>query len=191
MNASSSSSNPSAKSHSEQGQSQVEKKNRRIGFTGKNSTVQSIQLKQHLSSDAVETGDPDIKEVWFAGCHSGNSLFALILISSMIQMIFTDIGGGAVRNDVEQSLSNISLRWMVREIVAAGLGDVFDASALARAKINLEPEPTISEIEMDSTDALEALHDALWSNILWWLIEPLPFPYSLQDRNNVWHTSYV
>jgi len=99
-----SSSNPSATLHSEQGQSN-EKKNKRFGFVGNNSTAQSIQLKQHLSSDAMETGEPDIKEVWFAGCHS-------------------DIGGGAVCNDVEQSLSNISLRWMVREIIASGLGAI-------------------------------------------------------------------
>lgn len=80
---------------------------------------------------------------------------------------------------------------MVREIVASGLGDLFDASALARAKINLEPEPTIPEIEMDSTDALDPIYDQLRLNVLWWMLEILPFPYSLQDANNVWHTSYV
>jgi hypothetical protein len=185
-------SNPSATSHSEQGQSKVEKKNKRLGFVGNNSTAQSIQLKQRLSADAVEMEEPDIKEVWFAGCHGGNLLYvAFIMISGMTQMICTDIGGGAVCNDVEQSLSNISLRWMVREIIASGLGAIFDASALARAKINLDPEPTIPEIEMDSTDALDTLHDQLQSNILWWLLEILPFPYSLQDENNVWHTSYA
>ena len=109
----------------------------------------------------------------------------------MTQMICTDIGGGCVYNDVEQSLSNISLRWMVREIIASGLGTIFDVSALARAKIDLDPEPTIPEIELDSTDALDKLHDQLQSNILWWMLEILPFPYSSQDKNNVWHTSYA
>jgi hypothetical protein len=80
---------------------------------------------------------------------------------------------------------------MVREIVASGLSAIFDSSALARAKINLEPTQTIPEIEMDSTDALDPLHDALRSNILWWLLEIIPLPYSFQDMNNVWHTSYV
>ena len=80
---------------------------------------------------------------------------------------------------------------MVREIVTSGFGAMFDASALARAKINLELEPTASEIEMDSADALDPLHDELRANVLWWLLEILPFPYSLQDANNVWHTSYV
>ena len=106
-------------------------------------------------------------------------------------MICTDIGGGNVLNDVEHSLSNITLRWMVHEVIASGLSAIFDASALARAKIDLEPEPTIPEKEMDATDALEPLHDPLRSQPLWWLLEILPFPYSLQDMNDVWHTSYL
>ena len=61
--------------HSKHGQSQVEKKIRQLGFVGIDSTAQSFQLEQHLNSDAVEIGEPDIKEVWFAGCHSGNLLF--------------------------------------------------------------------------------------------------------------------
>ena len=113
------------------------------------------------------------------------------MISGMTQMICTDVGGGAVSNDVEQSLSNITLRWMVREIVASGLSAMFDPSALARAEIDLEPKKTISEIEMDSTDALDPLHDNLRHNVLWWLLEILPIPYSFQDMNNVWHTSYA
>ena len=98
-------------------------------------------------------------------------------------MICTDIGGSAVSNDVEQSLSNITLRWMVREIVASGLDDIFDPSA--RAKFNLESEP------MDSADALDPIHDELRNQFLWWLLELLPASYSYQDTNNVWHKSYV
>ena len=79
----------------------------------------------------------------------------------------------------------------MREVVASGLSAIFDPSALARAEINLEPKQTIPEIEMDSTDALDPLHDEMRSNILWWLLEILPIPYSFYDMNNVWHTSYV
>ena len=75
---------------------------------------------------------------------------------------------------------------MVREIAASGFGTIFDASALARAKISLDPEPT--EIEMD---ALDPLYNQLRITFVWWLLEILPFPYSYQDANNVWHTSYV
>ena len=116
---------------------------------------------------------------------------SFIMNSGMTQIICTDIGGSAVPNDVKQSLSNITLRWMVREVVASGLGAIFDPSAVSLAKINLEPEQTTSEIEMDSTDALDPLHDDLRLDVLWWLLEILPFPYSFQDVNNVWHTSYV
>ena len=192
MEASSTSSKPSAVSHSQQGrQSQFEKKIRRFGFVANNPTD---QLKCLDSEAALETGEMEIKEVWFAGCHSGkNLLYACCLHydQRMTQTFCTDIGGGAVSNDVEQSLSNITLRWMVREIVASGLSDIFDSSALARAKINLEPPQTNSEIEKDSTDALDPLHDAMQSNILWWLLEILPLPYSFQDMNDVWHTTYV
>jgi hypothetical protein len=80
---------------------------------------------------------------------------------------------------------------MVREVVASGCGVIFDASALSRAKINVEPEITIADMEMDSIDALKPLHDKLRTNFLWWLLEILPFPYSLQDANHVWHTSYM
>ena len=80
---------------------------------------------------------------------------------------------------------------MVREVIASGCGIIFDASALSRAKITLEAEPTTSEMEMDSTDALEPLDDELQRNILWWLLEILPFPYSWQDVNDVWHTTHM
>ena len=93
-------------------------------------------------------------------------------------------------NDTEHSLSNITLRWMVREVVASGCGVILDPSALSRAKIALDPEPTVSEIEMDSTDALEPLHDELQVNYLWWLLEVIPFPYSWEDAYHVWHKSF-
>ena len=132
--------------------------------------------------------EPDTKEVWFAGCHTGN-LLLLYFSFIMTQMISTDIGGGAVTNDVEQSLANIPLRWMLREIFASGLGHIFDSSALARANINLGPKLTTYEMELDSTDAVEPINDRMYS--AWWLLEILPFPYSFQDMENVWQTSFV
>jgi hypothetical protein len=121
--------------------------------------------------------------VWFAGCHAGNLLFDQRHAVTRTQMICADIGGSAVSNDVEQSLSNITLRWMVREIIASGLGDMFDPSALA--KINLVPEPK------DLADALDPVHDEMRRHFLWWLLELFPMPYYFQDTNNVWHTNYM
>ena len=47
----------------------------------------------------------------------------------------TDVGGGAVADDVTVSLSDITLRWMVREVVLAQCGISFDDAALLRANI--------------------------------------------------------
>ncbi|GBE84989.1 hypothetical protein SCP_0701740 [Sparassis crispa] len=58
----------------------------------------------------------DVLEVWFAGCHS-------------------DVGGSAVSDSVKSSLSDITLRWMVREVVLAQCGIAFDSEALASANI--------------------------------------------------------
>lgn len=80
---------------------------------------------------------------------------------------------------------------MVREVINSRCGVIFDESALLRAKIDLEPEPTASETEMNSVDALDPIYDQLKANVLWWLLEILPFPYSSQDINAVWHTSYM
>ncbi|KAH9081493.1 hypothetical protein EDB83DRAFT_550270 [Lactarius deliciosus] len=52
----------------------------------------------------------DVKEVWFAGCHA-------------------DVGGGMHDND-KTALSDISLRWMVRELVRADVKVIFDEKAL-------------------------------------------------------------
>ncbi|KAH9033056.1 hypothetical protein EDB84DRAFT_1561796 [Lactarius hengduanensis] len=59
----------------------------------------------------------DVKEVWFAGCHA-------------------DVGGGVHDNKI-QALSDISLRWMVRELVKAGVKVIFDEQALSDRGIPL------------------------------------------------------
>lgn len=56
-------------SHSKQGPSGVEKKDK--------SAAQTTQVKERLNSEAVEMGKLDVKEVWFAGWHTGN-LFIIL-----------------------------------------------------------------------------------------------------------------
>jgi hypothetical protein len=119
----------------------------------------------------VSGGGDNVVEVWFAGCHS-------------------DVGGGAVINEVTSNLANISLRWMVREAVAANCGIKFDIPALMRAKIDLNPEPSQEEMNMDEVDVMEPLHDQLKANILWWLLEIIPLHYTWQDGNGVWHRDF-
>ncbi|KAF8079272.1 hypothetical protein FPV67DRAFT_1691876 [Lyophyllum atratum] len=48
----------------------------------------------------------NIEEVWFAGCHC-------------------DVGGGAVRNEIRNSLARIPLRWMVRQCFILKTGILF------------------------------------------------------------------
>lgn len=46
-----------------------------------------------------------------------------------------DVGGGTVSNTTKYSLPDITLRWMIREVVRAQCGIVFDEEALKRANI--------------------------------------------------------
>ncbi|KAG6376991.1 hypothetical protein JVT61DRAFT_1033 [Boletus reticuloceps] len=62
---------------------------------------------------AEESFTTDVLEVWFAGCHS-------------------DIGGGNVEDDVKVSLAQITLHWMVEQVVRSECGILFDGDELAR-----------------------------------------------------------
>ncbi|EKM49551.1 uncharacterized protein PHACADRAFT_265089 [Phanerochaete carnosa HHB-10118-sp] len=73
----------------------------------------SIRPLDDPAGDQVET---NVLEVWFAGSHG-------------------DVGGGCVPNDTPHALSDISLRWMVRQVVQAQCGIAFDSDALRRAGI--------------------------------------------------------
>ena len=61
---------------------------------------------------------PAVQEVWFAGCHS-------------------DVGGGAVEDTVRYALGDISLRWMVKQVILSQCGIRFDVAALRRADIDV------------------------------------------------------
>jgi len=61
---------------------------------------------------------PRVLEVWFAGCHS-------------------DVGGGAVEDTVRYSLGDISLRWMVKQVILSKCGIKLDQAALVRADIDV------------------------------------------------------
>jgi len=61
---------------------------------------------------------PAVQEVWFAGYHS-------------------DVGAGMVEDAVRYSLGNVSLRWMVKQVVLSECGIKFDAEALREADIDV------------------------------------------------------
>ncbi|KIW06010.1 uncharacterized protein PV09_03191 [Verruconis gallopava] len=98
---------------------------------------------------AVKT---DVLEVWFMGCHA-------------------DVGGGAVKNEERHKLSNIPLRWMIRQCFECNTGILFDTAALADHGLDMhslwpkyvppqEPtmEPAPSTIDMYNKSALAPLN---------------------------------
>lgn len=97
----------------------------------------SSQVEKGGTAD--ESGPPtDVLEVWFAGCHSGKWywFYHLALSISLIH-ISPDVGGGETLSDDPRTLGNISLRWMLREIVHSQCGIQFDDGALTSAGIPL------------------------------------------------------
>jgi hypothetical protein len=59
-----------------------------------------------------------VEEVWFVGCHS-------------------DVGGGAVTDTVRYSLADITLTWMVKQVILSPCGIKFDRTALINAGIDV------------------------------------------------------
>jgi len=91
-----------------------------------------------------------VEEVWFAGCHSdvGGQYFVFShRLAPLILVIFT---GGAVGDDSRYSLADISLRWMVKQVVLSQCGILFDHTALRKADIDISSviitdQPTVSD----------------------------------------------
>lgn len=128
-----------------------------------------------------------------------------------------DVGGGDTPQGTP-TLSDITLRWMIREIVSSQCGIFFDENALAAANIPLSmiglsaaeaqlddklrgaetdaadglPSPLYSPqaAKLDSVDAIQSIHDPLQSQPSWWALEVIPFFVSWQDQNGVWHRSW-
>lgn len=72
--------------------------------------------------DVEPTPPSDVMEVWFPGCHS-------------------DVGGGNVKNSLKVSLAQITLRWMVEQVILSNCGIVFDEEALERVGMPLSSFP--------------------------------------------------
>ncbi|KAK7036859.1 hypothetical protein R3P38DRAFT_3480660 [Favolaschia claudopus] len=126
--------------------------------------------------DAQSGYATDTLEVLFSGCHE-------------------DVGGGAVTNDTPHSLSDITLRWMIRQIVSSGCGIQFDPAALKRASISLtfDDSPTIispDERPVDDADSCQPLHDNLAGFSKWKPLEFFPLTWTRQDVQGGRHTKF-
>ncbi|KAG8914156.1 hypothetical protein FRC00_000737 [Tulasnella sp. 408] len=150
-----------------------------------------IQLPER--PEDIEAVDPqsqsdstDVKEVWFAGCHS-------------------DVGGGHGDPDDSNTLSDPSLCWMINQTIISGVPIRFDTKALDTLQgftyVPANPLPTppkdgspteptrnfnsnllrVQQRDVESS-ARSCIHDELGSNRLWWAPELLPFRTSTPDR---------
>ena len=108
----------------------------------------------------------DVLEVWFVGCHS-------------------DVGGGAVEDNAPNSLGNVSLGWMVKQVILSECGIKFDATALEEAKIDIGPQ-TLPQPQ----DVLAAIHDQLNAKPLWWILELMPMKFTWQEPDGTWESKW-
>ncbi|QRV78689.1 choline transport protein [Ceratobasidium sp. AG-Ba] len=157
---------------------------------------QALALDEHRGSFIPSVWDhrrtvpekQDVREVWFRGEHS-------------------DIGGGAPPESNEEGetpygtsmLSNIPLRWMIRQILECQTGILLDPEAvqdLRKANI-LERPPQDSEknggwdwvrrveesIKLDQNDVERRLYDSFGFNPVWHALEYFPVAKPCKNKN--------
>lgn len=98
-------------------------------------------------------------------------------------------------NGTEHKLSNITMRWMVQEIIASQCGILFDEEFLshngltgaAPTKFLASQEGIKMQLKLDTPDAVQPLHDQLVLDKLWWILEILPLVYRWQGVEGRWH----
>ncbi|KIO06146.1 hypothetical protein M404DRAFT_495935 [Pisolithus tinctorius Marx 270] len=71
------------------------------------------------------SSETDVLEVWFAGCHC-------------------DIGGGNVKDEEPSSLAQITLRWMVEQVIASECGVLFEDEGLK--ELGITPRPVSGKV---------------------------------------------
>ncbi|KAF8873318.1 hypothetical protein BD779DRAFT_1570398 [Infundibulicybe gibba] len=127
-----------------------------------------VEGRGETSRDDWVYRSPDsthVKEVWFAGCHS-------------------DIGGGSPPEDEEEpraGLSNIPLRWMIKECFLAAPGMIKEEII---NKFNDEDPPSTPIGDGDDIASYVGDHAApAWDRLtldpIWWLPELLPMSCTL------------
>jgi len=135
-----------------------------------------VRFRPNLHHHSV-TGSPipkdktDSKDVWFVGCHS-------------------DVGGGSVTDTEADNLANISLRWMIEQVVATDCPILFNLSAFARWKIPvaIAQKGHTASPKQDAQDVVQPIHDQLILHPIWWILELLPLKYTYQDAQFKWIT---
>jgi len=122
----------------------------------------------------------DIEEVWFLGGHC-------------------DVGGGGYANDQKYMLSNIPLRWMIRETFKCNTGIIYSSAAVQSFGLNmstlypyLTPRPPMDnqgvEEELDRMDCKEKVWDELKRSKGWYILEILPMRQWVLSKEGGWRT---
>ncbi|KAG8869008.1 hypothetical protein FRB97_001674 [Tulasnella sp. 331] len=73
-----------------------------------------------VTGDGKPKSKTDVKEVWFAGCHS-------------------DVGGGSVPNNTPHSLAFVPFRWMVEQTILCQTGILYLPGALHSIGLTTDP----------------------------------------------------
>lgn len=124
-------------------------------------------------------------------------------------MFISDVGGGAEKNTAVGTLSDIPLRWMVREVVASQCGIQFDEAVMAKLNVHVSlpapdfflansasngsipgTKPSEQDCAADTVDATKPLHNELRLQPMWWILELVPLPFSWQDASGKWHKKW-
>ncbi|KAH9837370.1 uncharacterized protein C8Q71DRAFT_598878 [Rhodofomes roseus] len=192
------------------GKSAKDAKGRKPGQR-RSSSQEEMRHEQEFSAADGHNAVTNVKEVWFAGCH-------------------TDVGGGSVENTSRHNLARIPLRWMIRECFLTGIGVRFHSELLRN--VGLDPDalsknaprppplfaepgsplirprhargrsdvtlvdgedhgPRLSEEQEDLIDALCPIFDELKISRLWWILEVIPLVHRVRDKMYGWVDKWI
>lgn len=118
-----------------------------------------------------------------------------------------DVGGGSHKITEPNSLSGLSLRWMIKECIAAKTGLIFDNKYLSTIGINMEPQlqpraaspyndgpedltmsvmTNLNSSLRDHEDTFASIYDQLRISRHWWILEYLPLTVSFKRPDGSW-----
>lgn len=148
----------------------------------------------------------DVKEVWFAGCHSGplfNFKDVDVLQIMLTTLLLQDVGGRLYEN-TGPSLSDPSFGWMCNQIFASNIPIRFKKEAFDNLKSftvveNRRPSSlgsvlnshgsrsVVQKIKQKESNsgARAEMRDQLKRSVFWWIVELIPFLRSTWKGGNV------
>jgi hypothetical protein len=101
-----------------------------------------------------------------------------------------------VPDTAQCDLANISLRWMLEELVRSRCQFQFRYEEFARTKVpttigqDQPSSPPQGVDALNAQDALQPITDELFKNPLWWILEMIPMSYTFQSTQGKWVTTF-